>query len=86
MKVDPISERDMVIRAGRGLGKIDLWGLRGATMLTLEEVEAMALCLAALGLKPIGPKDPDPENANLPKVGPPGDSGSAAESDASVEA
>ena len=28
------------------LGKVDLWGRRGLTMLSLDEIEAMALLLA----------------------------------------
>lgn len=34
-----ITEREMLERAARGLGKIDLWGPRGLTMITIEELE-----------------------------------------------
>lgn len=54
-KIEPIAERTMLERAARGLGKIDFWGARGLTMVTTEELEAMALTLASLGLVAVPP-------------------------------
>ena len=42
-------------RAARGLGKVDTLGPRGATLVSRDEVEAMAAMLAILGLRPIPP-------------------------------
>lgn len=53
--VTPVAQPDMLARASTALGKVDLWGRRGATMLSLDEIEAMALTLAALGLVPTPP-------------------------------
>lgn len=52
----------MIVDAARALGKVDLHGApRGITMITTDEIEAMALLLAALGLQPLlpGAKAPD---------------------------
>lgn len=51
----PLPAPDVLARASRALGKIDLWGKRGVTMLSLDECEAMAVLLAALGLIPTAP-------------------------------
>lgn len=45
----------IMARASKALGKIDLYGQRGITMLSVHETEAMALLLAALGLVPTLP-------------------------------
>lgn len=59
-KVSPITAADMLARASRGLGKVDLHGRRGVTMLSVDEAEAMALLLAQLGLVPTIPGHPQP--------------------------
>jgi len=46
---------DLLTLAGRGVGKVDLWGRCGATLVTVDEIEAMACALALLGVKPIEP-------------------------------
>lgn len=46
---------DILRHASRALGKIDLYGRRGVTMVSADECEAMALALAALGLVPTIP-------------------------------
>lgn len=51
---------EIVRRASTALGKVDLWGRRGVTMLSLDETEAMALLLARLGLVPTLPGKPAP--------------------------
>jgi hypothetical protein len=55
----PVSDRmtaeQMLIRAARGLGKVDALGLRGITLISVEEIEAMAALLAVFGLVPIPP-------------------------------
>ncbi len=58
---EPLTEAEMLARAARALGKIDLWGVRGATMISLEELEAMACTLAALGVVPIYADRPAPK-------------------------
>lgn len=52
---DRISRRVMLERASSAVGKIDMYGLRGTTMVTVEETEAMALALVSLGLIPTLP-------------------------------
>lgn len=54
-EIEVISERTMLERAARALGKIDHWGPRGLTMITTQELEAMALTLVALGLVAVAP-------------------------------
>lgn len=46
--------------ASIAMGKIDLWGGRGLTMVSVQEIEAMALLLAAIGLVPTRPGEPAP--------------------------
>ncbi|MCB1395936.1 MAG: hypothetical protein KDJ98_08180 [Rhodobacteraceae bacterium] len=50
-----LAEAEMLDRAARAVGKVDLYGRRGATMVSLDEVEAMAITLALLGLRAIHP-------------------------------
>ncbi|OJY33170.1 MAG: hypothetical protein BGP11_05460 [Rhodobacterales bacterium 65-51] len=52
---DAATDRDVLITAGRALGRIDLYGPRGLTLLSLDEIEAMALALVILGLVAIPP-------------------------------
>lgn len=61
-QITPIDTRVMQERAARALGVVDHWGKRGLTMLSLEEIEAMALTLAALGLVAV------PPGAAMPKT------------------
>lgn len=56
--VDRMDLESMLRLAGQGLWKVDRWGLRGVTLCSMEEVEAMALTLAALGLPPREPGAP----------------------------
>jgi hypothetical protein len=46
---------EMTVLAGRGLGRIDRYGERGATLCSIEEVAAMAMVCALAGLTPIYP-------------------------------
>lgn len=46
----PLAQEEMLTRAGRALSKVNLWGRRGLTTVTLDEIEAMACLLAVLGL------------------------------------
>jgi hypothetical protein len=57
----PLSMQQILSRASSGLGKVDLWGRRGVTMLSMDEAEAMALLLASLGLVPTKPGQDAPE-------------------------
>lgn len=52
--------------AARGLGRVDLWGSRGASLVTIEEIEAMAGMLAAYGLRPIYPGAGEPRPIDTP--------------------
>jgi hypothetical protein len=49
------ADRDTLIRAGRALGRIDTYGERGLTMLSTNDIEAMALALVMRGIKAIPP-------------------------------
>jgi hypothetical protein len=51
----PLTLPQILTRASSGLGKVDLWGRRGVSMLSMDEAEAMALLLASLGLVPTMP-------------------------------
>lgn len=55
-----ISQGDMLERASRALGKVDLHGRRGVTMLSVDETEALALLVATFGLIPTAPGAPTP--------------------------
>lgn len=54
-EVQRLGVDDILIRASAALGKVDLHGRRGVTMLSVDETEAMALLLARLGLAPTLP-------------------------------
>lgn len=58
----PMTEREMLEHASRALGRIDRDGDRGVTMVTKEEIWAMALLLVRLGLVATQP------GAVVPKV------------------
>lgn len=55
----PMSE--LLRRASRALGKVDLHGRRGITLLSMDEIEAMAVVLATFGLVPTIPGQEAPE-------------------------
>ncbi len=59
-QITALPEDQIIARASAALGKVDLWGRRGVTMLSVDETEAMALLLAALGLVPTPPGAPPP--------------------------
>ena len=69
-EVIPLPAPDVLARASRALGKIDLWGKRGVTMVSADECEAMALLLAALGLVPSVPGEAAPAAYFLPPNSP----------------
>ncbi|MCU9850374.1 hypothetical protein OEZ60_20525 [Defluviimonas sp. WL0024] len=56
------TEDEMLELAARGVGKVDRDGLRGATLVSMEEIAAMAGALAALGLPAIHPGAYTPPN------------------------
>lgn len=62
-----LSTTEMLARASRALGKVDQYGLRGITMLSVDETEAMALTLAMLGLVPTRAGDPAPAQYFIPQ-------------------
>lgn len=47
------TEDEMLDLAAKAVGKIDTRGRRGTEQLTNNEIEAMALTLVRLGIKPI---------------------------------
>lgn len=55
---DRFTEDEMLDLSARAVRKIDRLGRRGTSMVTYDEIEAMALTLVCLGMKPI------PQNQN----------------------
>lgn len=53
--------RELLIRASRAVGKIDLHGRRGVTLVSADETEAMAIVLVELGLVATVPGEAAPE-------------------------
>lgn len=73
MMVPPMSDRftqdQMISLAANGVGKVDTWGKRGATLVTIDEVVAMAGLIAAARILPaipdrIAPPNPNKETPN----------------------
>lgn len=60
------TEAEMLTLAARGVGKVDAYGTRGATLVSMEETCAMALTLALLGLRAIHPGEAAPQPVDLP--------------------
>ena len=63
----PEAERNWTMRevaehASRAIGKIDTYGVRGVTLVSVEEISAMAVLLVTLGLAATAP------GANPPDV------------------
>ena len=52
-EIERLTHDEIMNRAARAVGKVDLWGPRGITMVSFEEIEAMAALLAMMGLRPI---------------------------------
>lgn len=58
------TQAEMMARAARAVGVIDLWASpRGATLVSVDDIEAMAGALVALGLTPIHPEFPHEDDA-----------------------
>lgn len=51
---------ELLAGASRALGKVDLFGRRGCSLVSLDEIEALAGLLAVLGLVPTPPGGPPP--------------------------
>ncbi|ODM46779.1 hypothetical protein [Mameliella sp. MMSF_3455] len=49
----PMTEAEMLAKAGSAIAKIDRSGQRGASMVTMEETIAMAALIECLGAGPI---------------------------------
>lgn len=62
----PFTLAQIVDLAGRAMGKVDLWGHRGATLVSAEEKVAMATALAILGVRPILPGAASPAPLDHP--------------------
>lgn len=50
------TDRECLITAARALGRIDRDGLRGITLISVNDIEAMAVALVILGLVAIPPE------------------------------
>jgi hypothetical protein len=61
-KIEALPMPNILIRASAAIGKVDLHGRRGVTMLSVDETEAMALLLATLGLAPTKPGEAPPSD------------------------
>ena len=59
-KTDVLPTTLILQRASAALGRVDLHGRRGVTDLSVDQIEAMALLLALLGLIPTYPGKPAP--------------------------
>lgn len=55
---------DTIVHAARALGKIDLYGQRGLTMVSVTEIEAMAMMLAAFEMRQLPPGAAAPSDAS----------------------
>ena len=64
---DRWTERQMLELAARGVGKVDEWGERGLTLISKDEIAAMAGALAALGMVPVKPGSPVPAELFITK-------------------
>lgn len=63
----PMTMHEMLETAARAIGRIDRDGDRGVTMISKDEIWAMALTLVHLGLIAIPPGAPAPEQLlNIP--------------------
>lgn len=58
---EPWTEARMIELAARALGKVDVQGVRGVTLCSVDEIAAMAGVLALLGLPAIPPGAPVPD-------------------------
>lgn len=68
-----LTQVEIMNLAARGMGRIDLYGARGVTLVSLEELEAMACALAILGLRaihPIAAEYAAPDEPEKPLKGP----------------
>lgn len=52
-----LTDRDILERAARALGKVDYFGPRGLTLISSDEIEAMCLALVLLGLVAVPPTE-----------------------------
>lgn len=53
----PFTEPEMLDLARNAVGKVDRMGQRGATLVTMDEIIAMATALACLGIVPPQPTE-----------------------------
>lgn len=62
----PMADRQMIEMAARAVGRIDSEGLRGVTLVSTEQIWAMALTLVRLGLVAVPPGEPTPDVLIVP--------------------
>lgn len=63
----PFELTEMLECASRAIGKVDAWGPRGATLVSAEEIEAMATALVCLGLVATAPGAAPPAIIVVPR-------------------
>lgn len=51
--IKPLTHGEITTRAGHALHKIDQWGPRGLSMVTYQEIEALAAVAALAGIAPL---------------------------------
>lgn len=56
-----LTETTILARASTALGRVDLYGRRGVTLLSIDEIEALALFAASCGLVPTIPGEDAPK-------------------------
>ena len=54
------TDRDILERAARAIGKVDYFGPRGLTLISMDDTEAMCLALVLLGLVALPPTQSQP--------------------------
>ena len=59
--IQPVTQRQMMEQASRALGRVICQDLRGITMLSVDDIAAMAGTLIALGLIATPPGETPPE-------------------------
>ena len=57
----PLTEAMILARASTALGRVDRYGRRGVTLLSMDEIEALALFAASCGLVPTMPGEDAPK-------------------------
>ncbi|QBF31530.1 hypothetical protein [Thalassococcus sp. S3] len=57
---EPLTAKEIAVRAQRAVRRVDTYGQRGLTLVTLEEIEALVLIAVLSGLVADAPKEETP--------------------------